>query len=89
MNTNPHQVSATVSGIQELDRCLVCGKAIIDNAWFCRFPQKPDGAANSPCRELFICSPWCALRYFGFLDGASQNLEPSRDDNGDSSHIHK
>jgi hypothetical protein len=85
MKTNPHQVSAMVSGVQAVDRCTVCGKAIIDNAWFCRLPQKPDGAANFPRPELFICSPWCALRYFGFLDGASQSL----DDKGGSSRISK
>jgi len=85
MKINPQQGSITASGIQTADRCIVCNKAIIENAWFCRLPQKADEAANFLRTQLLICSPWCALLYFGFLDGASQNL----DDKGGSSHIHK
>ncbi len=59
------QDPAANSGGQARLMCFVCEKEIADNGWFCRLPQKTDGVAVSQAMEILLCSPFCAVRYFG------------------------
>jgi len=63
---------AAVSEAQTSTTCIVCQKPIVDGKWFCRLPQK-NGASNSEIKQLLLCSPSCAFRYFAFSEiGAGQ-----------------
>jgi hypothetical protein len=61
---NLQQNPATVSDAQMSTACFVCQKPIVDSQWFCRVPQK-NGAPDSQTKRILLCSPVCALRYFG------------------------
>jgi hypothetical protein len=73
------QNPAANSGVQARLICFVCKKEIVDNGWFCRVPQKTEGAAGSQAQEILLCSPVCALRYFGDSQPSGDSLEPNYD----------
>lgn len=67
------QNPAAAFGIQMSSTCFVCQKPIVENNWFCRLPQKLDGAADHGAAKVLLCSPSCAFRYFAFSEtGFSQ-----------------
>ena len=75
--------SAMGLGVQVSPACFVCEKQIVDGQWFCRLPQKADGVAVSRAMKILLCSPACALRYFGGSRPGG-NSEPNYDGDGHS-----
>jgi len=79
-STTPmHSNSATASNTEVSSACFVCQKPIVDGQWFCRLPQKTDGAAASQEAKILLCSSICALRYFGDSQPAGNGFEPNYD----------
>jgi len=59
--------------------CFVCQKSIVDGQWFCRVPQKADGAAAPQEAKILLCSSICALRYFGDSQPGGNGFELNYD----------
>ena len=75
---NFNQNSAADSGAKARQMCFVCEKPIADGGWFCRLPQKTDGATGRQA-EISLCSPVCALRHFGDSQPSGNGFEPGYD----------
>lgn len=67
------------SGVQARLMCFVCEKQIADDGWFCRLPQKTEGAADAQAQKVLLCSPTCALRYLGDSQPSGNGFESSYD----------
>lgn len=52
---NPHACPA----------CFVCKKQMADSQWFCRLTQKVTETPAPQAAKILLCSPTCALSYFG------------------------
>jgi len=52
-------------------KCLVCGREIVDGRWFCKIPRE-----EKP--TVVLCCPGCALRYFDTLRPKSKGDEQDR-----------
>ena len=78
MKSSQHN-SATVSNTEVSPKCFGCQKPIVDNAWFCRLPQKADGAAVPQAEKILLCSSVCALRYLGDSQPSGNGFEPNYD----------
>ncbi len=75
-NLEPSQTSESA---QKRPACFICKKAIADRVWFRRVSQKIEGVASSQMTEIMLCSPACALRYFGNSQANRSNFEPNYD----------
>jgi hypothetical protein len=74
-----HGNSATTSNTEASSACFVCKNQIVDGQWFCRLPQKADGAAAPQEAKILLCSSICALRYFGDSQPGGKSFEPNYD----------
>jgi len=83
------QNPAANSGVPARLMCIVCEKEIVDNGWFCRLPQKTEGAAGSQAMGILLCSPVCALRYFRDSQPGGNGFEPNYDGYEYSLHVAK
>ncbi len=77
--TPMHRNSATTSNTEVSSACFVCEKQIVDSQWFCRLPQKADGAVAPEEAKILLCSPICALRYLGDSLPGGNGFEPNYD----------
>ena len=82
-----HSNSGTRSNTQVSSACFVCQKKIVDGQWFCRLPQKTDGATGPQATEILLCSAVCALRYFGDSQPGGNGFEPNYDGYEHSRHV--
>ena len=79
--------SATTSNTEVSSACFVCQNQIVEGHWFCRLPQKVDGAAAPQEAKILLCSPICALRYFGDSQPGGNGFEPNYDGHEHSLHV--
>ena len=82
-----HRNSATTSNTEVSSTCFVCEKQIVDGQWFCRLPQKADGAAAPQAAQILLCSSVCALRYFEDSQPGGNGFKPNYDGYEHSRHL--
>lgn len=71
------QSLTTGSGAQGAVACFVCHKPIADSQWFCRLPRMTADGVDPRGTKILLCSPGCALSYFGELQPNVASLEAS------------
>jgi len=77
--TLPNQSTApSRNGSVTRQNCLICGKAILDEHWFCRLPCGDE--------RVVLCSPACAMRYFDALP--KKNDQAVDDSSGQQQRLH-
>jgi hypothetical protein len=73
-----HRKAGAADAAQACPTCFACKKQIVDNQWFCRLTPTPKTALHQEAKIL-LCSPLCALGYFGESEPTGSGPEPRYD----------
>jgi hypothetical protein len=87
MESNSKQTVVADVNARACPTCFVCKKQMADNQWFCRLTQNLTEAADPQAARILLCSPTCALSYFGESQPNGSSLEPQDDGYEHSPHV--